>query len=222
MENADIAMNYDSETLQEKIAKAEKWDKKASLPKPEPIDPYLKMLISQVSVSDLELLAAGKLEPVGNNWPPIISLPEAENYSFKIGSAELTENFKMQLDGDIIEEILNTLSQYDADLIEIIGHTDLQPMSRARVSNLDTAARDFFQSKTNVALRAKDNVGLGYARALSVTKHLRENPKLQNYTILPYSAAQMITPDGTITKEGDDFESSQLRRIEIRVRRQNK
>jgi flagellar motor protein MotB len=222
MENADIAMNYDSETLQEKIAKAEKWDKKASLPKPEPIDPYLKMLISQVSVSDLELLAAGKLEPVGNNWPPIISLPEAENYSFKIGSAELTENFKMQLDGDIIEEILNTLSQYDADLIEIIGHTDLQPMSRARVSNLDTAARDFFQAKTNVALRAKDNVGLGYARALSVTKHLRENPKLQNYTILPYSAAQMITPDGTITKEGDDFESSQLRRIEIRVRRQNK
>lgn len=222
MENADIAMNYDSETLQEKIAKAEKWDKKASLPKPEPIDPYLKMLISQVSVSDLELLAAGKLEPVGNNWPPIISLPEAENYSFKIGSAELTENFKMQLDGDITEEILNTLSQYDADLIEIIGHTDLQPMSRARVSNLDTAARDFFQAKTNIALRAKDNVGLGYARALSVTKHLRENPKLQNYTILPYSAAQMITPDGTITKEGDDFESSQLRRIEIRVRRQNK
>ena len=222
MENADIAMNYDSETLQEKIAKAEKWDKKASLPKPEPIDPYLKMLISQVSLSDLELLAAGKLEPVGNNWPPIISLPEAENYSFKIGSAELTENFKMQLDGDIIEEILNTLSQYDADLIEIIGHTDLQPMSRARVSNLDTAARDFFQAKTDIALRAKDNVGLGYARALSVTKHLRENPKLQNYTILPYSAAQMITPDGTITKEGDDFESSQLRRIEIRVRRQNK
>ncbi len=222
MENADIAMNYDSETLQEKISKAEKWDKKASLPQPEPIDPHLKMLISQVSLSDLELLAAGKLEPVGNNWPPIISLPEAENYSFKIGSAELTENFKMQLDGDIIEEILNTLSQYDADLIEIIGHTDLQPMSRARVSNLDTAARDFFQAKTDIALRAKDNVGLGYARALSVTKHLRENPKLQNYTILPYSAAQMITPDGTITKEGDDFESSQLRRIEIRVRRQNK
>lgn len=222
MENADIAMTYDSETLQEKISKAEKWDKKASLPKPEPIDPYLKMLISQVSISDLELLAAGKLEPVGNNWPPIISLPEAENYSFKIGSAELTENFKMQLDGDIIEEILDTLSQYDADLIEIIGHTDLQPMSRARVSNLDTAARDFFQAKTNIALRAKDNVGLGYARALSVTKHLRENPKLQSYTILPYSAAQMITPDGTITKEGDDFESSQLRRIEIRVRRQNK
>ena len=222
MENADIAMNYDSETLQEKIAKAEKWDKKASLPKPEPIDPYLKMLISQVSVSDLELLAAGKLEPVGNNWPPIISLPEAENYSFKIGSAELTENFKMQLDGDIVEEILHTLSEYDADLIEIIGHTDLQPMSRARVSNLDTAAIEFFQAKTKIALRAKDNVGLGYARALSVTKHLRENPKLQNYTILPYSAAQMITPDGTITKEGDDFESSQLRRIEIRVRRQNK
>ena len=195
MDNADIAMNYDAEILQEKISKAEKWDNQASLPKP---------------------------EPVGNNWPPIISLPEAENYSFKIGSAELTENFKMQLDGDIIEEILKTLSEYDADLIEIIGHTDLQPMSRARVSNLDTAAIEYFQKNANIALRAKDNVGLGYARALSVTKHLRENPKLQDYTILPYSAAQMITPDGTLTKQDDNFTSSQLRRIEIRVRRQNK
>ena len=222
MDNADIAMNYDAEVLQEKISKAEKWDNQASLPKPEPIDPYLKLLISQVTVTDLELLAAGQLEPVGNNWPPIISLPEAENYSFKIGSAELTENFKMQLDGGIIEEILKTLSEYDADLIEIIGHTDLQPMSRARVSNLDTAAREFFQKNANITLRAKDNVGLGYARALSVTKHLRENPKLQDYTILPYSAAQMITPEGTLTKQDDNFTSSQLRRIEIRVRRQNK
>ena len=222
LENVDIAMNYDAKILQEKISKAEKWDNQASLPKLEPIDPYLEMLISQVSVSDLKLLAAGQLEPVGNNWPPIISLPEAENYSFKIGSAELTEIFKIQLDGNIIEEILNTLSEYDADLIEIIGHTDLQPMSRAQISNLDTAATEFFQTKANIALRAKDNVGLGYARALSVTKHLQENPKLQNYTILPYSAAQMITPNGTITKEGDNFESSQLRRIEIRVRRQNK
>jgi hypothetical protein len=45
---------------------------------------------------------------------------------------------------------------------------------------------------------------------------------LKNYTILPYSAAQMITPNGTITTPDDDFGSSQLRRIEIRVRRQNK
>ena len=40
--------------------------------------------------------------------------------------------------------------------------------------------------------------------------------------ILPYSAAQMFTPNHTITTKDDKFDSSQLRRIEIRVRRQNR
>lgn len=222
IQNADTAMKTNPEILAEQISKAEKWDKQSSLPAVEQIDPYIKSLVSQVSLKQLELLAAGQLEPAGNKWPPIISLPEAENYSFKIGSAQLTQNFKTQLEGKIVEEILQTLSKYEADLIEVIGHTDLQPMSRARVSNLDTSAKEFFETDKEIALRAKDNVGLGYARALSVTKHLLRTPELQGYTILPYSAAQMITPNGTIAKIGDDFESSQLRRIEIRVRRQNK
>ena len=222
IQNADTAMKTNPEILVEQISKAEKWDKQSSLPAVEQIDPYIKSLVSQVSLKQLELLAAGQLEPAGNKWPPIISLPEAENYSFKIGSAQLTQNFKTQLEGKIVEEILQTLSKYEADLIEVIGHTDLQPMSRARVSNLDTSAKEFFETDKEIALRAKDNVGLGYARALSVTKHLLRTPELQGYTILPYSAAQMITPNGTIAKIGDDFESSQLRRIEIRVRRQNK
>jgi flagellar motor protein MotB len=222
IENAEIAMNANPETLTEQISKAKKWDAKAALPDVEQIDPKIANLASQVSLNDLELLAAGKLEPAGNNWPPIISLPEAENYSFKIGSAQLTDNFKNQLSGEIVQQILNTLSEYEADLIEVIGHTDLQPMSKARATNLDVSAKRFFETDMEVALRAKDNVGLGYARALSVTKHLLSTPELKNYTILPYSAAQMITPNGTITTPDDDFESTQLRRIEIRVRRQNK
>jgi flagellar motor protein MotB len=222
IENAEIAMNANPETLTEQISKAKKWDAKAALPDVEQIDPKIANLASQVSLNDLELLAAGKLEPAGNNWPPIISLPEAENYSFKIGSAQLTDNFKAQLTGQIVQQILKTLSEYEADLIEVIGHTDLQPMSKDRASNLDTLAKNFFETDKEIALRAKDNVGLGYARALSVTKHLLSTPELKNYTILPYSAAQMITPNGTITTPDDDFESSQLRRIEIRVRRQNK
>jgi outer membrane protein OmpA-like peptidoglycan-associated protein len=222
IENAEIAMNANPETLTEQISKAKKWDAKAALPDVEQIDPKIANLASQVSLNDLELLAAGKLEPAGNNWPPIISLPEAENYSFKIGSAQLTDNFKTQLTGQIVQQILKTLSEYEADLIEVIGHTDLQPMSKDRATNLDTLAKNFFETDKEIALRAKDNVGLGYARALSVTKHLLSTPELKNYTILPYSAAQMITPNGTITTPDDDFGSSQLRRIEIRVRRQNK
>ena len=134
----------------------------------------------------------------------------------------MTENFKTQLSDKIAQQILSTLSKYEADLIEVIGHTDLQPMSRARESNLDTTAKNFFESDGEVRLFAKDNVGLGYARALSVARHLLGTPELQGYTILPYSAAQLITPYGTITTANDDFESSQLRRIEIRVRRQDK
>jgi len=222
IQNAEVAMNIEPEILIEQIANAQKWDERALESTTEPIDPYIISLISQVSVDDLKLLAAGQLEPVGNNWPPIISLPEAENYSFEIGSAQLTENFKTQLSDEIAKQILRTLSKYEADLIEVIGHTDLQPMSRARETNLDTTAKDFFESDEEVRLVAKDNVGLGYARALSVAKHLLGTPELQKYTILPYSAAQLITPDGTITTSDDDFESSQLRRIEIRVRRQDK
>ena len=195
IQNAEVAMSTEPVILIEQIAKAEMWDQ-------------------QTSVSTVE--------PVGNNWPPIISLPEAENYSFEIGSAQLTENFKTQLSDKIAQQILSTLSEYEADLIEVIGHTDLQPMSRARESNLDTIAKNFFESDGEVRLFAKDNVGLGYARALSVARHLLGTPELQGYTILPYSAAQLITPYGTITTANDDFESSQLRRIEIRVRRQDK
>jgi len=195
IENAEVAMSTEPVILIEQIAKAEMWDQQASL---------------------------STVEPVGNNWPPIISLPEAENYSFEIGSAQLTENFKTQLSDKIAQQILSTLSKYEADLIEVIGHTDLQPMSRARESNLDTTAKNFFESDGEVRLFAKDNVGLGYARALSVARHLLGTPELQGYTILPYSAAQLITPYGTITTANDDFESSQLRRIEIRVRRQDK
>ena len=195
IENAEVAMSTEPVILIEQIAKAEMWDQQASL---------------------------STVEPVGNNWPPIISLPEAENYSFEIGSAQLTENFKTQLSDKIAQQILSTLSKYEADLIEVIGHTDLQPMSRARESNLDATAKNFFESDGEVRLFAKDNVGLGYARALSVARHLLGTPELQGYTILPYSAAQLITPYGTITTANDDFESSQLRRIEIRVRRQDK
>ena len=189
------------------------------------MDPLKRKLAESVSLDDLKLLAEGKMEEKvesGNNWPPIISLPEAENYSFKLGSAQLTEIFKDQLNNEIVKQILKTLEEYDADLIEVIGHTDLQPMGIGRLTNLDNIASDYLDGNNEVSLSARDNAGLGYARALSVTKHLLQTPELKDFTILPYSAAQMVTPNHTITTKNDKFESSQLRRIEIRVRRQNR
>ena len=225
IENAYVASQTDAEVLDAALEEFNKPKEKPPEPALAPIDPEIRELAESVSLDDLKLLAEGKMEEkveAGNNWPPIISLPEAENYSFKLGSAQLTESFKGQLSNEIVNQILRTLSEYDADLIEVIGHTDLQPMSMARVTNLDKSALEYFETTDKVSLRARDNAGLGYARALSVTKHLLQTPELKDYTILPYSAAQMVTPNHTITTKDDKFDSSQLRRIEIRVRRQNR
>ena len=225
IENAYVASQTDAEVLDAALEEFNKPKEKPPEPALAPIDPKIRELAESVSLDDLKLLAEGKMEEkveAGNNWPPIISLPEAENYSFKLGSAQLTESFKGQLSNEIVNQILRTLSEYDADLIEVIGHTDLQPMSMARVTNLDKSALEYFETPDKVLLRARDNAGLGYARALSVTKHLLQTPELKDYTILPYSAAQMVTPNHTITTKNDKFDSSQLRRIEIRVRRQNR
>ena len=225
IENAYVASQTDAEVLDAALEEFNKPKEKPPEPALAPIDPKIRELAESVSLDDLKLLAEGKMEEkveAGNNWPPIISLPEAENYSFKLGSAQLTESFKGQLSNEIVNQILRTLSEYDADLIEVIGHTDLQPMSMARVTNLDKSALEYFETADKVSLRARDNAGLGYARALSVTKHLLQTPELKDYTILPYSAAQMVTPNHTITTKDDKFDSSQLRRIEIRVRRQNR
>jgi len=225
IENAYVASQTDAEVLDAALEEFNKPKEKPPEPALAPIDPEIRELAESVSLDDLKLLAEGKMEEkveAGNNWPPIISLPEAENYSFKLGSAQLTDSFKGQLSNEIVNQILQTLSEYDADLIEVIGHTDLQPMSMARVTNLDESALKYFETADKVSLRARDNAGLGYARALSVTKHLLQTPELKDYTILPYSAAQMVTPNHTITTKDDNFDSSQLRRIEIRVRRQNR
>jgi outer membrane protein OmpA-like peptidoglycan-associated protein len=137
-------------------------------------------------------------------------------------SAKLTDGFKVQLRSNIADQILETLQQYDADVIEVIGHTDLQRMRQGiYTTNLDAEALRFFTSENDFTLSAKDNAGLGYARALSVTKQLKNIPELKDYTILPYSGAQLISPDETINLDPDQFDSSQLRRIEIRVRRKN-
>lgn len=184
-------------------------------------------IASNTAPNDLEEMVAKATEPElapdpkeeGNNWPPIISLSEAKDYSFNVGSATLAPRFKDAITGSIADQILQILKGYDADVIEVIGHTDPQPMRDDRITNLDDNSVDFLNSNRDISLRAKDNAGLGYARALSVTKELMKVPSLREYTILPYSAAQMITPNEELQSGSSKFDGKQLRRIEIRVRR---
>ena len=94
-------------------------------------------------------------------------------------------------------------------------------MAQSRNTNLDKNSTNFLSKDSKIELMAKDNAGLGYARALSVAKQLMNLPEFDGYKILPYSAAQMISPDETINREDSTVPPMELRRIEIRVRRSN-
>jgi flagellar motor protein MotB len=155
-----------------------------------------------------------------HQWPPIINLSEAGGYFFRSGSAELTPAFEEKLTGSIADQIAQNLEQYEVDIIEVIGHTDEQPISRT-VSNLDQSYIDVLDGKKPIAaVLPADNAGLGLARAIAVANVLKADKKLVGATILPMSAAQLVLPGDTLTK-GQAGNVESRRRIEIRIRRRN-
>lgn len=157
-----------------------------------------------------------------HNWPPIISLSEADGYFFQIGSAELSPEFKSTLTGSVIAKLLETIKQYDVNVIEVIGHTDEQRIAE-RASNLDKTLIPYLQQK-GVAERfiPADNAGLGLARAVSVVQILGTDPRLANLRILPLSGAQLIDVGDKLADGASGGDVKERRRIEIRVRRSDK
>jgi flagellar motor protein MotB len=155
----------------------------------------------------------------GHNWPPIISLSEADGYFFATGSAELTPSFAHSLRGTVTDRLLQIADAYDVDVIEVIGHTDEQPVAN-HVSNLDHKLTSVTSGESEVGtLQWSDNAGLGLARALSVVELLSADPRLRKFRILPLSAAQLIGTDGRLTRWEDPGDVRERRRIEIRMRK---
>jgi flagellar motor protein MotB len=155
----------------------------------------------------------------GHNWPPIINLSEADGYFFATGSAELTESFITELRGPVIDRLLQIASAFDVDVIEVVGHTDEQPVS-GHVSNLDRKLPSVALGEGGAAgLQWADNAGLGLARALAVVELLSTDPRLHNFRILPLSAAQLIGIDGRLTRFDGQSDVRERRRIEIRMRK---
>jgi flagellar motor protein MotB len=155
----------------------------------------------------------------GHNWPPIINLSEAGGYYFATGSAELTPNFANELRTVVTARLLEIADSYDVDVIEVIGHTDEQPVN-GRASNLDRSLSTVTSGGSGAGiLQWADNAGLGLARALSVVERLSADPRLRNFRILPLSAAQLIGIDGKITRWDNRGDVRELRRIEIRMRK---
>jgi flagellar motor protein MotB len=156
----------------------------------------------------------------GHNWPPIINLSEAGGYYFATGSADLTPEFSMALRTVVVARLLQTAAAFDVDVIEVIGHTDEQPVS-GRASNLDRtlAAVTAGVSDAGAVLQWADNAGLGLARALAVVKVLAADSRLRPFRILPFSGAQLIDTDGRLTRWDGLSDSRERRRIEIRMRK---
>jgi flagellar motor protein MotB len=155
----------------------------------------------------------------GHNWPPIINLSEADGYFFATGSAELTTNFATELHTAVTDRLLQIADAFDVDVIEVVGHTDEQPVS-GRVSNLDRRLSAVTSGETGTgSLQWADNAGLGLARALAVVELLAADPRLRHFRILPLSAAQLIGTDGRLTRFDSHGDVRERRRIEIRMRK---
>jgi flagellar motor protein MotB len=161
-------------------------------------------------------LDAGKK---GHNWPPIINLSEAGGYYFATGSAELTPSFANELRTVVVDRLLEIADAYDVDVIEVIGHTDEQPVN-GRGSNLDRTLSSVTSGVSGAGvLQWADNAGLGLARALSVVERLSADPRLKGFRILPLSAAQLIGIDGRVTRWDTHGDVRERRRIEVRMRK---
>jgi flagellar motor protein MotB len=154
----------------------------------------------------------------GHTWPPIIRLKEAEGFRFAVGDARLREQFKEQLTKEVIPTILTYITEYNVDVIEIVGHTDEQPVI-GRQSNLDAALLPFLTDDRQAVLRAADNAGLGMARAATVASFLRQDERLADYTILPLSSAHVMDVTGQVADGTNRGDVPDRRRIEIRLRR---
>jgi flagellar motor protein MotB len=155
----------------------------------------------------------------GHNWPPIINLSEAGGYYFATGSAELTPNFATELRTVVVDKLLEIAESYDVDVIEVIGHTDEQPVN-SRISNLDRSLSLVTTGGSGAGvLQWADNAGLGLARALSVVERLSADSRLRSFRILPLSGAQLIGIDGKLTRWDGHGDVRERRRIEIRMRK---
>ena len=155
----------------------------------------------------------------GHNWPPIINLSEAGGYYFATGSAVLTPDFARALRTVVIARLLQIAESFDVDVIEVIGHTDEQPVTN-RVSNLDRHLASVTLGGADAGvLQWADNAGLGLARALAVVKVLAADARLGVFRILPLSGAQLIDTDGRLTRWDEQGDVRERRRIEIRMRK---
>lgn len=225
LENGGISPTELSERVMDAVAlRAKGIDAKAALRNAEIVSSIERVMPEAAKSPQMivEAIQRGIAAPEGpaHQWPPIITLSEAGGFFFRTGSAELSPEFRDALTGETLKKILDYIKHYDVDVIEVVGHTDEQPLLGVRVSNLDNDMASVLHNAATIAsMVPADNAGLGLARAVSVVSVLRASPLLATYKIIPLSGAQLVNIDETLALDATAADVPQRRRIEIRLRK---
>lgn len=157
--------------------------------------------------------------PSGHDWPPIITLGSDE-FRFVTNSAELSPEFRRRLETDVAQQVRELLDQYGVDVVEVVGHTDEQPIKSTQQSTLDTMAIPVLNGTAPItALIPVDNAGLGLARAIAVANVLERALGSTSIKIVPLSGAQLVMPGDEVSSGLNPNDDRERRRIELRVRR---
>ncbi|PAX06875.1 OmpA family protein [Sphingomonas lenta] len=151
--------------------------------------------------------------------PPIVTLSEADGYTFPTGSAEIGPAFARALRTAAAPRLRELSDRYEAPIIEVIGHTDEMPLSGRMRGDLDAALIPWLSGARTREPVSSDNVGLGMARAVAVARALREAGLDDRYTIIPLSAGPLVKPGDVVTDGASAADERRRRRIELRLRR---
>lgn len=166
-----------------------------------------------------EAVSAEPGSAAGHRWPPIIRLREADGYVFPSATNRISTEFAQRLRAEVVPLIERYAEEYDADVVEVIGHTDERPIGGR--SNLDEALGEYLTGDYR-PLRPADNVGLAFARAAAVARRLAPLLEERGYLVLALSAGQTLLPgDGGLADGSDPGDNPARRTIEIRLRRRS-
>ena len=166
-----------------------------------------------------EAVSAEPGNAAGHRWPPIIRLREADGYVFPSATNRISTEFAQRLRAEVVPLIERYAEEYDADVVEVIGHTDERPIGGR--SNLDEALGEYLTGDYR-PLRPADNVGLAFARAAAVARRLAPLLEERGYLVLALSAGQTLLPgDGGLADGSDPGDNPARRTIEIRLRRRS-
>lgn len=178
---------------------------------------YLLLTIGLFASLLLALYVATMRGPT--EQPPIVTLSEADGFTFPTGSAAIGRDFALELKRTVAPRIGDLSRRHQAPIIEVIGHTDEVPLGGRALGDLDRSLVGWLNGDNRAEPVSGDNVGLGMARATAVARALRAAGLGSGYVIIPLSAGPLIKPGDVVTDGRGARDDRGRRRIELRLRR---